>query len=141
MKNSVKFSAILMGTALFCLFIFGNHALAQTKPWPVPAADKAMKAPVKLTDKAVVDNGKELWAKHCKSCHGAKGIGDGPKSATLKSKIVSFAEPAFTSQTDGEIYYKTCKGRNEMPAYDKKIPEANDRWALVAYMRTFAAAK
>jgi hypothetical protein len=29
------------------------------------------------------------------------------------------------------------KGRDEMPAYEKKIPDANDRWSLVAYMRTF----
>jgi mono/diheme cytochrome c family protein len=141
MKTSVKFVPILMGTAILFLFTSGNHAMAQTKPWPVPAADKAIKAPVKLADKSVVDNGKELWAKHCKSCHGAKGIGDGPKSATLKSKIVSFSDPSFISQTDGEIYYKTSKGRDEMPAYEKKIPDANDRWALVAYMRTFASAK
>ena len=140
MKTSVKLFTILMGSA-FSLFIFGNSASSQTKPWTVPAADKAMKAPIKLTDKAVIDNGKELWAKHCKSCHGAKGIGDGPKAATLKSPIISFADPAFKNQTDGEIYFKTSKGRDEMPAYDKKIPDANDRWALVAYMRTFASAK
>jgi mono/diheme cytochrome c family protein len=135
MKTSMKFFTMIMIVAIFSLFVLGNGAMAQTKPWPVPAADKAMKAPVKLTDQSVIDNGKDLWAKHCKSCHGAKGLSDGPKAAMLKTTIISLADPAFKSQTDGEIYYKTSKGRNEMPAYDKKIPDANDRWGLVAYMR------
>ena len=99
-----------MGSAVFSLIISGNYASAQTKPWPVPATDKALKAPVKLTDKAVIDNGKELWAKHCKSCHGAKGIGDGPKSATLKTPIISFTDPGFKNQTDGEIYFNENYG-------------------------------
>jgi mono/diheme cytochrome c family protein len=135
MKTSLKFFTMVTIAAVSFLFIIGNSAVAQTKAWTVPAADKAMKAPVKLTDQSVIDNGKELWAKHCKSCHGAKGLGDGPKSAALKTKVPSFTDAAFKSQTDGELFYKTDKGRDEMPAYEKKIPDANDRWGLVAYMR------
>jgi mono/diheme cytochrome c family protein len=136
MKTTVNFVTVITFIAVSFMFILGNSANAQTKPWPVPAADKALKATVKMTDQSVIDNGKELWAKHCKSCHGAKGLGDGPKSATLKTKIVSFSDAAFKAQTDGEIFYKTSKGRDEMPAYDKKIPDASERWGLVAYMRT-----
>jgi len=131
----MRFFAMMIIPALAFIFVLGNNVTAQTKAWTVPAADKAVKAPVKLTDQSVIDNGKELYAKHCKSCHGAKGLGDGPKAATLKSKLISFKDPAFTAQTDGEIYYKTNKGRDEMPGYEKKIPDANDRWAMVAYMR------
>ena len=135
MKTSMKFVTVLMTVAVCALFVIGNVAKAQTKAWTVPAGDKAVKAPVKLTDQSVIDNGKELWAKHCKACHGAKGLGDGPKSAALKTKVPSLKDAAFKSQTDGEIFYKTDKGRDEMPAYEKKIPDANDRWSLVAYMR------
>jgi len=135
MKTSMKFITMFTFAAVSVMFILGTGASAQTKAWTVPAADKAMKAPVKLTDQSVIDNGKELWAKHCKSCHGAKGLGDGPKAAALKTKVPSFADAAFKSQTDGELFYKTDKGRDEMPAYEKKIPDVNDRWGLVAYMR------
>jgi mono/diheme cytochrome c family protein len=138
MKTSMKFATLLMVVVVSFLFVLGNSAKAQAKAWPVPAADKAMKAPVKLTDQSVIDNGKDLWSKHCKACHGAKGLGDGPKAATLKTKVPSFADAAFKSQTDGEIFYKTSKGRDEMPAYDKKLTEANDRWGLVAYMRVLS---
>ncbi|MCX6243234.1 MAG: cytochrome c [Bacteroidetes bacterium] len=136
MKNSMKFFTMLMVAAV--TFLFVEKGVAQPKAWPVPAGDKSMKAPVKLTDQTVIDNGKDLWAKHCKACHGTKGLGDGPKAAALKTKVPSFADAAFKSQTDGELFYKTSKGRDEMPAYDKKLPEANDRWGLIAYMRTLS---
>lgn len=118
------------------VFLFGqavNAQQAKPKPWPVPDKDKAMKAPGK-PDLAA---GKELWSKHCKSCHGSKGLGDGPKGAALKTFAGDFSSAAFQSATDGELFYRTNKGRDEMPGYEKKIPDANDRWSLVAYMRTF----
>ena len=134
MKNSMKLIAIF-STAI--LFMTINIAMIQKPggPWNVPAKYKSMKSTIKAGDASINTTGKELFNKHCKSCHGAKGLGDGPKAAALKTKIVSFTDPAFKSQTDGDIYYKTNKGRDEMPAYEKKIPDANDRWAMVAYMR------
>ncbi len=109
---------------------------AQTKGWEVPAKDKAMKSSVNLKDASVIADGKEQWAKQCKACHGAKGLGDGPKGAMLKTDPGNFTDAKFQAQTDGELYYKTTYGYGEMPAYEKKVPAAADRWALVAYMRT-----
>ena len=136
MKTTQKLITIIIAV----VFLVGSAAMAQQKKaaaWPVPDKDKAMKPKVKLTDASVIASGKELWAKHCKSCHGAKGLGDGPKAAGLKTFAGDFSSAAFQAGTDGEILYRTDKGRDEMPAYEKKIPDVNDRWALVAYMRTF----
>jgi mono/diheme cytochrome c family protein len=134
MKTSQKIATIMATALLAVFFLFGNtvQAQAKAKPWPVPDKDKAMKS----SGKADVATGKELWAKHCKSCHGSKGLGDGPKAASLKTESGDFSSAAFQAGTDGEIFYRTSKGRDEMPAYEKKIPEAADRWALVAFMRT-----
>jgi mono/diheme cytochrome c family protein len=135
MKTSQKIATMMVTALIALFFLFGNAVNAQQakpKPWPVPDKDKAMKAPAKADAAA----GKELWAKHCKSCHGSKGLGDGPKAASLKTFAGDFSSAAFQAGTDGEIFYRTNKGRDEMPAYEKKIPDANDRWALVAYMRT-----
>jgi mono/diheme cytochrome c family protein len=136
MKTTQKITTIMVAAVIAMVFLFGNAVNAQqakAKPWPVPDKDKAMKAPAK----ADLATGKELWAKHCKSCHGSKGLGDCPKAASLKTNPGDFSSAAFQAFTDGEIFYRTDKGRDEMPAYEKKIPDANDRWALVAYMRTF----
>jgi mono/diheme cytochrome c family protein len=134
MKTSQKIATLLVTAVFAVVFLFGNavHAQAKAKPWPVPDKDKAIKAPAKADAAA----GKELWAKHCKSCHGSKGLGDGPKAASLKTNPGDFSSAAFQASTDGELLYRTDKGRDEMPAYEKKIPEINDRWALVAFMRT-----
>jgi len=139
MKTTQKVITIIMTAVVAIFFIAGSASAQQAKPkpWPVPDKDKALKPSVKLTDASVIASGKELWAKHCKSCHGAKGLGDGPKAAGLKTFAGDFSSAAFQAGTDGEILYRTDKGRDEMPAYEKKIPDINDRWALVAYMRTF----
>jgi mono/diheme cytochrome c family protein len=136
MKTSQKFATILVTAVIAVVFLFGNAASAQqakAKAWPVPDKDKSMKSPAK----ADLATGKDLWAKHCKSCHGSKGLGDGPKAASLKTFPGDFSSAEFQAFTDGEIFYRTDKGRDEMPAYEKKIPEASDRWALVAFMRSF----
>jgi mono/diheme cytochrome c family protein len=134
MKKSQKIATIMVTALIALVFLFGNavQAQAKAKPWPVPDKDKALKAP----GKADVATGKELWAKHCKSCHGSKGLGDGPKAASLKTFPGDFSTAAFQASTDGELFYRTDKGRDEMPGYEKKIAEASDRWALVAFMRT-----
>ncbi len=139
MKTSQKIVTVIVTVFVAFMFMFGNSANAQAKakPWPVPDKFKAAKSPVNLKDQAVIDNGKELWAKNCKSCHGSKGLGDGPKAAALKTHPGDFSSAAFQAFTDGEIHYRTITGRDEMPAYDKKIPDAKDQWALVAFMRTF----
>jgi len=137
MKTTFKAITLLFVAVVFLMGTSASAQQAKAKPWPVPDKDKALKPSVKLTDASVIASGKELWAKHCKSCHGAKGLGDGPKAAGLKTFAGDFSSAAFQAGTDGEILYRTDKGRDEMPAYEKKIPDINDRWALVAYMRTF----
>ena len=131
MKTKRMISIAAMMIAAF-LFVFANNVMAQKKPgpWETPAKYKTMKG------KGDLATGKELWAKHCKSCHGAKGLGDGPKAAGLKTLSGDFSGKTFQALTDGEIFYKTSFGRDEMPAYDKKIADEADRWALVAFMRT-----
>ena len=137
--KTTKMITTLLATAIFSLIFLagqGVQAQAKAKPWPVPDKDKTIKAPVKMTDASVIANGKDLWAKDCKSCHGAKGLGDGPKAVSLKTVPGDFSSSDFQNATDGELFYRLNKGRDEMPNFEKKITEANDRWALVAYMRT-----
>jgi len=135
MKNSHQFKAILF-TAI--LFIAANIAMAQKAggPWTIPAKYKSMKSTVKAGDASINSTGKSLFTQHCKSCHGAKGLGDGPKSATLKTLIPSFTEAKFKAQADGDVYFQSFVGRDEMPNFEKKITDEADRWALVAYIKS-----
>jgi hypothetical protein len=41
-------------------------------------------------------------------------------------------------QKDGELFYKSIIGRDEMPNFEKKIRSDEDRWMVVNYLRTLA---
>jgi mono/diheme cytochrome c family protein len=135
----MKNASFLLATLVTCLLMAYSPVLSAQKagaPWTIPAKYKAMKNTVKPTDASVMTTGKELYNKHCKSCHGSKGLGDGPKSATLETLVPPFNSKTFTAQADGEIYYQTFIGRDEMPNFEKKITDEGDRWALVNFIRT-----
>lgn len=115
---------------------FTINKLQDKKPWPVPDNYKSMKNPVASNAESIAE-GKALYSTHCKSCHGTKGLGDGPKAAQLKTEAGDFSIAAFQSQTDGALFYKTSEGRDDMPSFKKKIPDADERWSIVNYMRSF----
>ncbi len=129
-----KYISILF-TAAFITVLMAFAPKQQNDPWPVPDKYKNMANPVK-SDATSLATGKDLYNQHCKSCHGTKGKGDGPKAAQLDTECGDFTKPATQSQTDGALYYKTAEGRKDMPSFKKKIPDANDIWAVVNYMRT-----
>ena len=103
------------------------------KTWNAPAAAAAKANPQKGPES--ITNGKALFAKHCQSCHGKSGMGDGTKASELKTEPGDFSTAAFQSQADGAIFYKISEGRDDMPSFKKKMPDANDIWDVVNYVR------
>jgi mono/diheme cytochrome c family protein len=127
----LRISAILAVSVAAASFTL----LQQPKPWNVP--DKAAKtANAVKTNAESVSAGKALWSQHCTSCHGKTGLGDGNKAAQLKTTPPDFTKPAVQSQTDGALFFKISEGRDDMPSFKKKIPEQEDIWNLVNFMRT-----
>lgn len=104
-------------------------------PWEIPAKYQTMKNSY-ADDASLLKVGKMMYSKHCKSCHGAKGYGDGSKAASMEVGMRSFASAEFQAQSDGVIYYQSFIGRDEMPNFEKKIIDDEDRWALVNFLRT-----
>ena len=133
MKNKILLGlAFIIGTMILYAFVGDS----QGKPWPVPEKYQNMKNPV-ASDKESLSVGKSLYTKHCKSCHGSEGLGDGPKAAQLDTPSGDFTSKEFTSQTDGALFYKTSEGRDDMPSFKKKIPDEEDIWSVINYIRTF----
>lgn len=130
----MRLLSILSFTLVIVMLMAFMPSPPQNAPWSVPDNYKAMKNPVKYDKTAAA----ALYSTHCKSCHGKEGLGDGTKAAQLKTKCGDFSSAAFQKQSDGAIFYKTLEGRDEMPSYKKKIPDQNDIWQLVHYMRGLA---
>ena len=127
----------IIGALLLGGFVLVSMTLIKTDTqdtWEVPAKYKKMKNPYAST--ADSDNiGRIMYSKHCKSCHGTKGKGDGKKAANLDTAVGDFTDGSFQSQTDGELYYKSFFGRDDMPSFQKKITSDEDQWLLINYLR------
>jgi mono/diheme cytochrome c family protein len=131
MKTLSKFLLVSIGIT-FAAFTIRTK---QTEPWPVPDKYLKMANPVKSSGESI-SGGKELWAQHCQSCHGKKGLGDGTKAASLKTEPGNFSKAETQDQPDGALYYKIAEGRKDMPSFKKKIPDQEDVWNLVNLIRT-----
>jgi mono/diheme cytochrome c family protein len=120
-------------------FMFTQTTNAQAKPkgkeWKVPAADAGKKSTVKAGDAAAISEGKAIWGKDCKSCHGVKGLGDGTKAEKIDISCGDFSSKEFQSKSDGSLFYYTKIGRKPMPSFKEKLSDS-EIWAVVAYMRT-----
>lgn len=136
MKTKLMFAALLTVVVIVCYSFVINSSADQVKPWPVPAEYEKMENPVEANSESL-DIGKSLYNQHCKSCHGKEGLGDGPKAEQLDTPSGDFTSEEFHAQSDGALFYKSLIGRDDMPNYEKKIPDAEDMWSIVNYMRTF----
>lgn len=135
-KNLVKSILSILGIMILSLILFSFVNGGKGKPWDVPAKYKKMKNPTT----ANADNlkiGKQLYDKHCASCHGKKGLGDGVKSKKLDTEMPDITTKTYKAQADGVKYYQSFVGRDDMPNFEKKIPDEEDRWAIINYMDKF----
>ena len=131
--KTLKLTLTLLVVA-FMFAAFTSSESSEQEKWVVPEKYENMKNP---TDPKVdLDIGKSLYNKHCKYCHGKEGYGDGPKAADQEGDLGDFSTSEFQSQSDGAIFYKSYIGRDDMPNYEKKIPDTEDVWLIVNYIRT-----
>lgn len=134
----------IIGTKLFlgvCVFFAGIVLSAfivipaqdEGEPWDIPDEYKTIENPY-ADDASLNKIGKNLYAKHCKSCHGADGLGDGPKADELETYPGDLTSDEYKEQAEGVKYFKSFIGRDEMPNYEKKILDDEDRWAVIMYV-------
>jgi mono/diheme cytochrome c family protein len=122
----------------------------QDTEWNAPPTEKA-KTPPQPASPEGIERGHRLYLKHCATCHGDKGRGDGPL-ARLHAQRTS--RPPYdltlpevqTFLTDGEIFWKITVGYRRadkviMPSYKTQVPADEDRWRIVQFVRTLGPGK
>jgi mono/diheme cytochrome c family protein len=127
---------LFISVAILTVAILSMGFQTAQKPWVVPDKYLKMANPVKSTP-ASIAKGKTLFIKNCLECHGNKGLGNGKKVPDLKTTPPDMTKSTFQGQSDGAIFYKMSEGRNDMPKAKKDLPDDEDRWNLVNYLRTF----
>jgi mono/diheme cytochrome c family protein len=68
---------------------------------------------------AQADGGPDSYKAHCSACHGATGAGDTMIGKNLKLRPLTSAE--VQDRSDDELFAIISKGRNRMPAFDRKL--------------------
>ena len=82
----------------------------------------------------VVKRGKERYEVFCSACHGLTGNGDGMIVRRGFRRAASFNTDNLRQAPVGHYFDAITNGWGAMPSYAAQIP-AQDRWAIVAYIR------
>ncbi|HXP22777.1 MAG TPA: cytochrome c, partial [Candidatus Sulfotelmatobacter sp.] len=80
-----------------------------------------------------VANGKKVYKAKCASCHGPDGKGETAAGKATKARDLCSAD--VKKEADAAWTDIILKGKNKMPAYDKKITDAEVK-DVIAYMRS-----
>ncbi|MEW6061724.1 MAG: cytochrome c [Bacteroidota bacterium] len=111
----------------------------------VPMQRGALIAPVNVVEvakptKELIAKGANLYKANCASCHGDNGMGDGLSAAALAVKPRNFhsSEGWKNGRKISNIYKTLQEGilLSGMPAFN--YTPAEDRFAIIHYIRTFA---
>ncbi len=119
-------------SALLAIIVLAISFSATAQKWEVPLDKKEITSAIPFSTKTKTQ-GKDIYAKSCKSCHGDIGKANylplRPAPGDLGSKM-------FSIQTDGELFFKLTEGRGGMPAFKSQLAD-NERWAVISHIRSF----
>jgi mono/diheme cytochrome c family protein len=106
--------------------------------------------PMPSATEQIVAHGKELFAKACAGCHGGNGAGDGPVGQRIDfaNLPADLTRPVFTIKirttperhppAPEDLFRTITRGFPDTPMWSFRNLPADDRWALVHYIRTLS---
>lgn len=105
----------------------------------IPAPYPSMSNPLPRSSGSIA-RGAALYVKHCASCHGATGAGDGTAGRALTPPPGDLAWLAQVPMVDWDpyMYWTVAEGgahfQSAMPAY-KDVLTRSDIWAVIGYIQ------
>ncbi len=116
-----------------CLMPPWNKRLTEQQRWDVTAFMYSIHyTPAQLVA------GKTIYTENCASCHGDKGLGDGPKAKDSARPVTNLADSQYMiTHSDQSIFTAVTNGVGAiMPAFPQLTEE--QRWSVVAYARSLS---
>ena len=101
-----------------------------------PVVERPALAPPPATPERL-HRGRLLYSKHCASCHGPGGAGDGSAAHDLDPKPTDLRDPEVATKPDAKLFRQITRGRAPMPSFARLLND-DDRWTVVAYVKTLA---
>ena len=81
----------------------------------------------------LADSGADIYKTKCAACHGSNGAGDTMLGKNMKLRALG--SPDVQRQSDQELANIISRGKNRMPAYDRKLSR-DQIAAVVQYIRS-----
>jgi mono/diheme cytochrome c family protein len=91
-----------------------------------------------------IARGEAVFVRHCQSCHGIDGKGDGPEAARQAVPPADLTAAHLWDHPDGEMFWWVSNGiagpdgRPSMPGFAGRLDEG-ERWAVIDYLHAHAA--
>jgi len=88
--------------------------------------------------------GESVYQRHCAICHGARGHGDGPQSATLEPRPADLRNLRGVRSEAGYWFFRIKEGgkteplarpRSAMPSWGEHLTD-EEIWEVVAYLKS-----
>ncbi|HWQ34124.1 MAG TPA: cytochrome c [Blastocatellia bacterium] len=129
-QKTISLCLIILATALWLANPANNAQEARRNP----EAQK-LKNPEPQNDETI-EAGKKLYQRHCASCHGPQGRGDGSQALAGGTPSDLTDETWDYGSSDGEIFVAIRDGVSaDMLAYKDKLTE-KQIWQLVTFIRS-----
>ena len=96
-------------------------------------SDAALELPKRPIDEA---DGQRLYEANCASCHGSRGMGDGPTAAALTPRPPAIGSAAMMAVITPALTYRKISvgvSGTAMPAFASTL-SADQRWNIVVYL-------
>jgi mono/diheme cytochrome c family protein len=122
-----------VSSVVACFLLFAVALCAQDKGWTIPEGAATEKNPLSSTP-GVLKKGESLYKSHCVTCHGPKGLGDGP-DVDRKDRANKPANLVMSRNPEGMVFYKVWNGRQDpkMTAFKSQMTK-DEVWTVVAYV-------
>lgn len=148
MKNRTLIQLIL-----WCMFVWlgaglvGCNAQSVATPTTQFSPQQLAEVPAEYKGKTMpatssAEHGAILYATHCASCHGEKGLGDGPAGLALMPPPAPIAN-SVKLMGDEYFFWRVSEGGTPfgtaMPAW--KTLSEQDRWDVLRYLHTLGEAQ
>jgi len=115
--------------------------------WPAPPPRYAGRRGNRWADLRAIARGAAIYRRHCQSCHGEDGRGDGPMAAALPHPPADLTHHFHRAPGLGDdyLFWRVSEGgkvepflsqQSVMPAFKSQLT-VEERWAVLAYIHTY----
>ncbi len=98
----------------------------------IELAARVLRNPLDSTE-AIISQGKALYTRMCRHCHGDQGMGDGPVGKVFLG-VTPYTSRSVKDKPAGHIFHVITHGKGRMASHASQLGE-DDRWKIVRYVQ------